>query len=706
MGKITLLLFATILFFSCTHYPAGVEETLTLAKSNRGELEKVLRQYQKDPADSLKYKAACFLIDNMKWHLSMEQTVFPDSTIYKWHIRINRLYQWVTETVKDSMLHSNHYEEKDWQFRHTARILINAIPLDTPTVKKGIFPDPQHISSTFLLSHIENAFYMWQHSSYASHLTFDQFKELILPYRAIAGYSFFENGKVLNNMFKKWLDQSTSKNIEGFILRYNYYNDFIRSIFSIEKHTQHVGIYDLFLGYKFDCVCIANNACSVFRASGIPIAVDYNISFRERTGRHFHGKFFADTLHNTFFNATYNIDSLNPLSVASPSFFRSTFGTQSDSPYMLKAQGEPLPDYFDTPCLKEVTGEYYPVTQVELPFDKNIPNHLAFLYTFNCNLKGIAPATWGKIEKEQKTVIFKNVVYNTLYFPSYLQGDSVIPFASPFYIVPEDSLPGSYRIVEITAAQPNKNLTLIRKFPEKPYLKERARHMIGGRFEGANQEDFSDSTLLYTIRESPILNLQEYTPAIQRPFRHYRYVAPDKYPHANISLIEFLTDEYIPGDSIAHATPLPIFCSEDIHNKKPEFTYMKIYPDVKKYPSQRWNTVFNTSMTYSSFSKTCKISLKRPMKVKKIRMAPANAENHIVAGDLYQLFYWDNGWKSAGTKRARYNFLQFDNVPQNRIYWLRNLTEGNEELPFFYRNGKQLFIYHDTIASPQKQSRP
>ena len=39
-----------------------------MAKNNRTELEKVLYFYQKNLADSLKYKAACFLIENMPYH--------------------------------------------------------------------------------------------------------------------------------------------------------------------------------------------------------------------------------------------------------------------------------------------------------------------------------------------------------------------------------------------------------------------------------------------------------------------------------------------------------------------------------------------------------------------------------------------------------------------------------------------------------------
>ena len=45
-----------------------LEVSLQLAGDNRYELEKVLRYYQKDPSDSLKYKAACFLIQNMSYY--------------------------------------------------------------------------------------------------------------------------------------------------------------------------------------------------------------------------------------------------------------------------------------------------------------------------------------------------------------------------------------------------------------------------------------------------------------------------------------------------------------------------------------------------------------------------------------------------------------------------------------------------------------
>ena len=41
---------------------------LQSAGNNRKEQEKVLRHYQNNPTDSLKYKAACFLIENTPFY--------------------------------------------------------------------------------------------------------------------------------------------------------------------------------------------------------------------------------------------------------------------------------------------------------------------------------------------------------------------------------------------------------------------------------------------------------------------------------------------------------------------------------------------------------------------------------------------------------------------------------------------------------------
>ena len=59
------------LFFSCQSYEEKqLEKVLALSGDNRSELEKVLNHYEENEADSLKLKAAKFLIINMLGHQS------------------------------------------------------------------------------------------------------------------------------------------------------------------------------------------------------------------------------------------------------------------------------------------------------------------------------------------------------------------------------------------------------------------------------------------------------------------------------------------------------------------------------------------------------------------------------------------------------------------------------------------------------------
>lgn len=62
--------FPLILLCSCiSNKQSKLEQALVLAGENKTELEKVLKRYSLDPADSLKYRAALFLIENMPGYL-------------------------------------------------------------------------------------------------------------------------------------------------------------------------------------------------------------------------------------------------------------------------------------------------------------------------------------------------------------------------------------------------------------------------------------------------------------------------------------------------------------------------------------------------------------------------------------------------------------------------------------------------------------
>ena len=78
--------------------------------------------------------------------------------------------------------------------------------------------------------------------------------------------------------------------------------------------------------------------------------------------------------------------------------------------------------------------------------------------------------------------------------------------------------------------------------------------------------------------------------------------------------------------------------------------------------------------------------------VKYIVYVPRTDLNTIEPGNTYELFVWhDKNWKSLGRQQATGYNLVYQNAPAGGLYWLRNLTTGNEERIFTYENGKQVW---------------
>lgn len=137
---------------------SSLELALRMAKGNRTELEKVLYYYQQDATDSLKYKAACFLIENMPYH---SYTDGEQLEKYKGY------YAW----LKDS--HGKTPEEV------------------VDSVKKAFGPIEQldkkydllEVDSAYLCNNIEWAFKVWREQPWGKNISFNMFCKYILPYR-------------------------------------------------------------------------------------------------------------------------------------------------------------------------------------------------------------------------------------------------------------------------------------------------------------------------------------------------------------------------------------------------------------------------------------------------------------------------------------------------------------------------------------------
>ncbi len=154
-------MFASCFVLFCSFSP-NIENVLKLAGNNRFELEKVLKHYSQNPADSLKLRAAEFLIANMDEHFSFTS---PELDVYYKSLdsicSLNERSQVITKQ-QDSLFrkleHPNMYRLKE-------------------------VPDIKVITANFLIENIEQAFETWQ-SPFARNMNFNDFCEFLLPYKS------------------------------------------------------------------------------------------------------------------------------------------------------------------------------------------------------------------------------------------------------------------------------------------------------------------------------------------------------------------------------------------------------------------------------------------------------------------------------------------------------------------------------------------
>lgn len=244
-------------------YPCKNKDTQTTldiamekAGDNRQELEKVLRHYQQSPADSLKYKAACFLIENMPYY---SYPVGKQLDNYKTH------FNWL-----------RHYRKK------TPRQLSDSIrqffgPIGELEKKQDI----HEIDSAYLCHNIEWAFKVWQEQPWGKHISFATFCEYILPYRIEDEPLKYWREEYYNKFDSLLipLKNSNSPDKENPVAVANY---LIQKL--PHKYHRYTGIFPYSFGHvgpehvqylTGSCREVTDFAVYLFRALGIPCAIDF-----------------------------------------------------------------------------------------------------------------------------------------------------------------------------------------------------------------------------------------------------------------------------------------------------------------------------------------------------------------------------------------------------------------------------------------------
>lgn len=251
-NHVCLLVFL-LLICSCSR-GNRLKFALEFAGDNRSELEKVLEHY-KDSA--LKYEAACFLIENMPRYYSYQGWLVDT-------LRVLRKGADVNGFVDDKKL-------AKWGSS------------DFSALNKVY--DAHVITASYLIHNIDRAFCQWRGRTWNKELSFNDFCELILPYRI--GDESLENWRdSYSDRYSFLLDSVyTGRDVleaTNTILRYLAKEGFR---YNNDLKTPHLGAQFLLENRTGKCVDACDLNVYVMRSLGIPVAIDcYLYSPDSRTG--------------------------------------------------------------------------------------------------------------------------------------------------------------------------------------------------------------------------------------------------------------------------------------------------------------------------------------------------------------------------------------------------------------------------------------
>ncbi len=648
--KKVLLFFIFLLSVSCTPRVDRLEYSLRLSGDNRPELEKVLARYS-SPEDSLKYRAAVFLIENMPGHGYYEGEHLDRFKEYYPLLRSMRLKKQSPEMAVDSI-----------------RRIYGKFDISLLKYREDIHT----IDSAYLCRNIEWAFKVWEEQPWGRSVNFDEFCEYILPYR------------VGNETLSDWREMYYEK--------YNGILDCLRNSDSSDREDPAAAariITDSLTGPKKifftsaapaalphigpmaadsrsgNCRDLVDFALYVCRALGIPCASDY-MPFRGdgNVGHEWASFLGRDSLYcQDMGNPMVNVSRMKTL--RKMKVYRRTFSVNEELSG-LDIQEPDKSDFLKIPRFEDVTPAY----AIDFLETLKVPGNELYggikpksAYLCMSSRFSWVPVAVGKFRRGNAE--FDDIDCNVQVMRVASVEDGKLRFWSdPFYIKESGDL-HFYR-----AGKELQDITVFRKFSDNQELWLQKR-MINGVFEGCNDSTFSKKERLHIIRKLPKRLLVPVRPNKSGPYRYVRYAGP-RYGFCNIADMYFYS---IDGELL---TGRPMGTPGSYGGDK-EHDYLSALDGNS-------STSFDSKKYYHGW---VGLDFGEPKHIGKIVYTPRNRDNHVRPGDEYELFYCDGNWKSAGRVTASSDSILYKGLPAGTLYILNNLSRGKDIRVFSYDNGVQ-----------------
>lgn len=636
-------------------YVTSLETVLQVAGENRKELEKVLHYYRINLADSLKYKAACFLIENIPFYTYSDSEQFENYKSY---------YTWLKKSKGKT----------PQQVADSIKKIYG--PMKEPSKKRDIM----EIDSAYLYHNIDWAFKVWQEQPWGKNISFEMFCEYLLPYR-IGDEPLTYWREMYYDKYNSLLDSlrmSDSLDIEDPVVAANYL---------ISKLPDKSYYYTSVTPYPFGhigpeyvqylsgtCREVTDFAVYLFRALGIPCAIDF-VPVRSYINA---GHFWLTTWNKD--GEEYMTDfpqKLRPVRKNwwyrwddSSKVYRYTFSVNRDLYEQMAKYGEEVYPFWRLPKFTDVTYGYGYNFKKELviPLEKQYKTKRSGKMAYLCvsDRDRWTPVDWTAYDAGH--LAFQYVRNGSFMRVATYEDGTLCFLTDPFYVDKQSNENCYY-----PAGKGKEDVVLYAKcdIGRENMFRDR---MIGGVFEGSNHPDFLEKDTLFIIQGRPNRLNTTVKSWSDKKYRYLRYFGPPR-SACNISEVAF----YEKNDTVALSGKVIGTPGCYQHDGTHEYTNV--------FDGKTW-----TSFDY--FKPTggwAGLDLGRKVCVDRIVYTPRNRDNYVRPDDVYELFYCDRDWKSAGKIKATADSLVFRDIPVNTLLLLRNHTRGLDERIFIYENGTQLW---------------
>lgn len=496
--------FSFIMMVSCDFSDNSRELKLALeqAGANKKELEKVIVHYKKNPEDSLKLRAAYFLIENMPY--------------YSWQAGLNKFDGAFDSIAKIPI-------DQLQQRRLTFEFLLDSISkipnFDNPKTVRDI----ETLQAAYLIENIDLAFEAWHRHPIEKRAGFTDFCNFILPYRN----------------YNEPLEPHTRKK---FMEAYGWAFDSLKSGASLESVADTIiqtfgfkGMGTIRAKYpiplsisQFEkcrmglCNDEVNYFVHLFRAIGINSSEEFIPRYGNSysTGHSF--------LRLKYANEIYCVGELREIykEESIPKVYRRTYSKK-------RTVAGDICFYVD------VTTEYKPTIDVAIDVVFNKPPKSA--HPVLCVF--YQKEQWFKVVEgihKNNKFLFDRIGTNVLYLPGYYFSGELYAINYPFFVLQDKTI---HYWKPQTKLQDS--IILLRKAGLKQPRSTSRKHWLDsldtGIFQGANNPNFKNAQILAEINNLNSTHPQLVSVNSGQPFQYVRFCANGRMSF--LSLLEFHSRE-------------------------------------------------------------------------------------------------------------------------------------------------------------------